>query len=40
LINLDQGQAFDSLNPVKAGIVTRPEDYEWSSYRAWAGYDQ
>jgi len=27
------------LNPVKAGIVARPEDYEWSSYRARAGYE-
>jgi len=23
-------------NPVKAGIVERPEDYGWSSYRAYA----
>jgi putative transposase len=23
-------------NPVKAGIVERPEDYRWSSYRAYA----
>lgn len=25
------------LNPVRAKIVERPEDYEWSSYRATAG---
>jgi putative transposase len=25
------------LNPVRAGIVERPEDYEWSSYRAMIG---
>ena len=28
------------LNPVKAGMVKRPEDYAWSSYRARAGYEQ
>ena len=27
------------LNPVKAGMVRRPEDYIWSSYRARAGYE-
>jgi len=25
------------LNPVRAGMVARPEDYKWSSYRATAG---
>ena len=25
------------LNPVTAGVVTRPEDYPWSSYPAYAG---
>jgi REP element-mobilizing transposase RayT len=25
------------LNPVRAGLVRRPEDYEWSSYRAYVG---
>jgi putative transposase len=25
------------LNPVKAGIVTKPEEYEWSSYRYYIG---
>ena len=25
------------LNPVRAGIVDRPEDYEWSSYRSYIG---
>ena len=24
------------LNPVKAGLVKRPEDYNWSSYRVYA----
>lgn len=24
-------------NPVKAGMVTSPEEYEWSSYRHWMG---
>jgi putative transposase len=28
------------LNPVRAGMVARPEDYEWSSYRATAGLDE
>lgn len=27
------------LNPVRAGIVRRPEDYRWSSYRATAGLE-
>jgi putative transposase len=27
------------LNPVRAGMVTRPEDYRWSSYRATAGLE-
>ena len=27
------------LNPVRANIVMRPEDYRWSSYRATAGLD-
>jgi putative transposase len=25
------------LNPVRAGLVLRPEEYEWSSYRAYVG---
>lgn len=28
------------LNPLRAGIVQRPEDYPWSSYRATAGLEQ
>ena len=24
-------------NPVRAGLVTRPEDYRWSSVRCWTG---
>jgi hypothetical protein len=27
------------LNPVRAGIVARPEEHQWSSYRATAGLD-
>ena len=27
------------LNPVRAGLVERPEQYRWSSYRAMAGYE-
>jgi len=26
------------LNPVRAGMVKRPQDYEWSSYRCYAGF--
>lgn len=28
------------LNPVRAGIVERPENYRWSSYRAKAGFEE
>ncbi len=28
------------LNPVRAGIVERPEDYRWSSYRAKIGLEK
>lgn len=28
------------LNPVRARMVERPEDYQWSSYRATAGIDE
>jgi REP element-mobilizing transposase RayT len=28
------------LNPVRAGVCTRPGDYRWSSYRATAGLDR
>ena len=31
---------YIALNPVKAGMVERPEEYRWSSYRARAGYEQ
>jgi putative transposase len=27
---------YVEMNPVRAGMVTRPEDYRWSSYRAHA----
>jgi putative transposase len=27
------------LNPVRAGIVTKPEDYPWSGYRAYLGFE-
>lgn len=27
-------QRYIELNPVRAGMVTRPDDYQWSSYRA------
>jgi putative transposase len=25
------------FNPVKSGLVNRPEDWKWSSYRAYQG---
>jgi len=25
------------MNPVRAGIVVRPEEYQWSSYRCFTG---
>ena len=28
------------MNPVRAGMVARPEDYAWSSYRATAGEEE
>jgi REP-associated tyrosine transposase len=28
------------LNPIRAGVVRRPEDYRWSSYRATAGFEE
>ena len=28
--------SYIEFNPVRAGIVTKPEDYSWSSYRARA----
>jgi REP-associated tyrosine transposase len=31
---------YIDLNPVRAGIVQKPEDYQWSSYRAMAGLDR
>ncbi len=30
---------YVDLNPVRAGLVQRPEDYRWSSYRARIGLD-
>jgi putative transposase len=30
---------YIALNPVKAGLCDRPEDWPWSSYRATAGLD-
>ena len=27
------------LNPVRAGIVKRPEDYKWSGHNAYLGTD-
>ena len=30
---------YVALNPVRAGMVERPEDYRWSAYRWLAGYE-
>jgi REP element-mobilizing transposase RayT len=30
---------YTVLNPVRAGMVARPEEYRWSSYRSTAGID-
>ena len=32
--------AYTVLNPVRAGIVARPEEWRWSSYRATIGLDR
>lgn len=31
---------YIDLNPVRAGLVRRPEDYRWSSYRCRAGFEK
>jgi REP-associated tyrosine transposase len=31
---------YVALNPVRAGMVQRPEEYRWSSYRWLAGFEQ
>src|SRR5215213_7818881 len=33
------GHTFAVLKPVRAKMVTRPEDYRWSSYQATAGLE-
>lgn len=35
-----QTSRYIHLNPVKAGMVLRPEDYRWSSYRTFIGQDR
>lgn len=32
--------AYIHLNPVRAGMVAKPEDYEWSSHRAYCGVEK
>ncbi len=34
-----QSTCYIHLNPVRAGLVERPEDYGWSSYRMYANED-
>lgn len=36
---LREAAAYVVLNPVRASMVARPEDYAWSSYRAAAGLE-
>jgi REP element-mobilizing transposase RayT len=31
---------YVALNPVRAGLCERPQDWPWSSYRGTAGYDK
>jgi putative transposase len=31
---------YIALNPVRAGLCERPEEWPWSSYRATAGFDR
>jgi REP element-mobilizing transposase RayT len=31
---------YTHLNPVRAGLCTRPEDYPWSSHAAWLGEER
>ena len=31
---------YIAMNPVEAGLVTRPEDWRWSSFRALAGLEE
>jgi putative transposase len=31
---------YIALNPVRAGMVGRPEEYRWSSHRALAGFEE
>lgn len=36
---LEHCTRYVDLNPVAAGLVSRPQDYPWSSYRALAGLE-
>ena len=37
--HLHEAIRYIVLNPVRAGICQKPEDWPWSSYRACAGLD-
>jgi putative transposase len=37
--HLLQAARYVVLNPIRAGICKRPEDWPWSSYRACAGFE-
>lgn len=39
LAYLLQTSRYIHRNPVKANIVSKPQDYEWSSYRAYLGLE-
>jgi len=36
--HLHQASRYIALNPVRAGLVKAPEEWQWGSYRALAGY--
>lgn len=38
-LHADELHPYIVLNPVRAGLVTDPADYKWSSYRATVGVD-
>ncbi len=38
--HLVSAAVYTVLNPVRAGVVDRPDEWPWSSYRATAGLDE
>jgi putative transposase len=37
--HLAQAIGYIALNPVRAGLCQRPEDWPWSAHRALAGFE-